>query len=222
MSSVHPAAASVTALPSPVDGGEVAPGFASLSPDDFKAAFRQHPAGVSVITADDGSGPVGLTATSVFSVSAEPPLLVFSVSSLSSSAPTITASDTVVVHLLGSEQLHIAKLCATSGIDRFADTSIWDRLPTGEPYFTGNGVWIRGRIVNRMEAGTSTVIAVHALESSVSQAQTEAPADPVRTESAAAAPTPATPAFTPSFDGAPLVYHNRTWHRLDANSQIDG
>lgn len=220
MSSVHPAAASVTTLPSPVDGGEVAPGFASLSPDDFKAAFRQHPAGVSVITADDGSGPVGLTATSVFSVSAEPPLLVFSVSSLSSSAPTITASDTVVVHLLGSEQLHIAKLCATSGIDRFADTSIWDRLPTGEPYFTGNGVWIRGRIVNRMEAGTSTVIAVHALESSVSQPQ--AVEEPVRAEPAAEAPAPAVPAFTPSFDGAPLVYHNRTWHRLDANSQIDG
>lgn len=220
MSSVHPAAASVTALPSPVDGGEVAPGFASLSPDDFKAAFRQHPAGVSVITADDGSGPVGLTATSVFSVSAEPPLLVFSVSSLSSSAPTITASDTVVVHLLGSEQLHIAKLCATSGIDRFADTSIWDRLPTGEPYFTGNGVWIRGRIVNRMEAGTSTVIAVHALESSVSQPQ--AAEDLVRAEPAAEAPAPAAPTFSPSFDGAPLVYHNRTWHRLDANSQIDG
>ncbi|WP_342365695.1 flavin reductase family protein [Plantibacter sp. CFBP 8775] len=209
----------MTTLPSPVDGGEVAPGFASLSPDDFKAAFRQHPAGVSVITADDGSGPVGLTATSVFSVSAEPPLLVFSVSSLSSSAPTITASDTVVVHLLGSEQLHIAKLCATSGIDRFADTSIWDRLPTGEPYFTGNGVWIRGRIVNRMEAGTSTVIAVHALESSVSQLQ--AAEEPVRAEPAAEAPAPAVPTFSPSFDGAPLVYHNRTWHRLDANSQID-
>ncbi|WP_371416583.1 flavin reductase [Plantibacter sp. T3] len=207
-------------MPSPVDGGEVAPGFASLSPDDFKAAFRQHPAGVSVITADDGSGPVGLTATSVFSVSAEPPLLVFSVSSLSSSAPTITASDTVVVHLLGSEQLHIAKLCATSGIDRFADTSIWDRLPTGEPYFTGNGVWIRGRIVNRMEAGTSTVIAVHALESSVSQPQPVE--EPVRAEPAAEAPAPAAPTFSPSFDGAPLVYHNRTWHRLDANSQIDG
>jgi len=218
VSSVHQAAASVTALPSPVDGSDVAHGFASLPADDFKAAFRQHPAGVSVITADDGSGPVGLTATSVFSVSAEPPLLVFSVSSLSSSAPTITASDTVVVHLLGSEQLHIAKLCATSGIDRFADTSIWDRLPTGEPYFTGNGVWIRGRIVNRMEAGTSTVIAVHALESSVSQpAAPEAPApEPV------APAAPAAPTFTPSFDGAPLVYHNRTWHRLDSHSQIDG
>ncbi|MGK9146438.1 flavin reductase family protein [Plantibacter flavus] len=207
----------MTALPSAIDGTDVAPGYASLSPDDFKSAFRQHPAGVSVITADAGQGPVGLTATSVFSVSAEPPLLVFSVSSLSSSAPTIVAADTVVVHLLGSEQLHIAKLCATSGIDRFADTSIWDRLPSGEPYFTGDGVWIRGRIVNRMEAGTSTVIAVHALESSVS-----APAAPAAQPAPAEPTAPAAPSFTPSFDGAPLVYHNRTWHRLDANSQIDG
>ena len=71
-----------------------------------------------------------------------------------------------------------------------------------------------------MEAGTSTVIAVHALESSVSQPQ--AAEEPVRAEPAAEAPAPAVPAFTPSFDGAPLVYHNRTWHRLDANSQIDG
>ena len=52
----------------------------SLSPDDFKAAFRHHPAGVAVITADAGRGPVMLTATSVSSVSAEPALLMFSLS----------------------------------------------------------------------------------------------------------------------------------------------
>lgn len=202
------------AAPSSIDPSGDRHAFDSLSADEFKAAFRQHPAGVSVITADDGTGPVGLTATSVFSVSAEPPLLVFSVSSLSSSAPTITASDTVVVHLLGADQLHIAQLCATSGIDRFADTSIWTRLVTGEPVFHGAGTWIRGRIVNRMEAGSSTVIAVHALQSSLPEGQ-ERPARQV---------TP--PAFAPSFDGAPavepapLVYHNRTWHRLDAHSRI--
>lgn len=44
-----------------------------LSADDFKSAFRNHPAGVSVVTADPGDGPVGLTATSVISVSANPP-----------------------------------------------------------------------------------------------------------------------------------------------------
>ena len=51
------------------------PGFSSsLSADEFKALFRGHPGGVAVITADAGDGPVALTATSVASVSAEPPL----------------------------------------------------------------------------------------------------------------------------------------------------
>src|SRR6476469_723529 len=98
-----------------------------LSAADFKLAFRNHAAGVAVITADAGHGPVGLTATSVFSVSAEPPLLIFSISSASSSAPTIRSAETVIVHLLGADQIALARLCATSGIDRFADRTIWDR-----------------------------------------------------------------------------------------------
>ncbi|WP_287931796.1 flavin reductase family protein, partial [Arthrobacter sp.] len=73
-----------------------------LSADDFKAAFRNHPAGVAVITADVGAGPVGLTATSVISVSASPPLVVFSLSSSSSSTPTVKKAETVVIHLLGA------------------------------------------------------------------------------------------------------------------------
>ncbi|MEF2978880.1 flavin reductase family protein [Subtercola sp. YIM 133946] len=175
------------------------PSSETVTPEEFKAAFRNHPAGVAVITADAGDGPVALTATSVFSVSAEPPLLVFSVSELSSSTPTIRRADTVVVHLLGADQIDIAKLGATSGIDRFADTSIWTRLPTGEPYFPAAHAWIRGRIVNQMDAGGSTVVAVQALETHAPKAGDEA-AD--------------------ASLAHPLVYHNRTWHRLDENSKI--
>ena len=182
--------ASVTPLEAATDARH---DFAGLSAAEFKLAFRNHPAGVAIITADTGDGPVGLTATSVFSVSAEPPLLVFSLSRTSSSAPTIQRADTVVVHLLGADQLDAAKLFATSGVDRFADTAAWDRLPTGEPYLPGAPVWIRGRIINRMEAGGSTVVAVHALE-----------------------------AHTPgeAADSAPLVYHNRTWHHLGEHSTL--
>jgi flavin reductase (DIM6/NTAB) family NADH-FMN oxidoreductase RutF len=175
------------------------PSSETVSPEEFKAAFRNHPAGVAIITADAGDGPVALTATSVFSVSVEPPLLVFSISELSSSTPTIRKADTVVVHLLGAGQLDIAKLGATSGIDRFADTSIWDRLPTGEPYFPAAHAWIRGRVVNKMEAGGSTVVAVQALE-------TKAP--------------PAGDHAADAAEAEPLVYHNRTWHRLGEHSKI--
>lgn len=175
------------------DGDQGPKQFGGLHPDAFKLAFRNHAAGVAVITADAGDGPVGITATSVFSVSAEPPLLVFSLSDHASSAPTIRRADTVVVHLLGAEQLHIATLCATSGVDRFADTDLWARLATGEPYFPSTHAWIRGRIIDRMAAGSSTIIAVHALEAKVS---------------------------TDTSGSDPLVYHNRTWHSLGEHSAL--
>ncbi|WP_243696164.1 flavin reductase family protein [Labedella phragmitis] len=173
-------------------------GFEGVGPDEFKAIFRHHAAGVSLITADNGSGPAALTATSVFSVSAEPPIFVFSISSSSSAAPVITTTETLVVHILDADRLDLAKLGATSGVDRFADAASWTRLPTGEPVFTGVSTWIRGRVINRMEAGNSTIIAVHALETS----QT------------------ATDGGTREH-GAPLVYHNRTWHSLGEHSALD-
>jgi flavin reductase (DIM6/NTAB) family NADH-FMN oxidoreductase RutF len=184
------------------DAGDIAPEesaqqIGGLSAGEFKNVFRNHPAGVAIITADAGEGPVALTATSVFSVSAEPPLLVFSLSEASSSAPTIARADTLIVHLLGADQLDLAQLCATSGVDRFADTSIWDRLLTGEPYFPSAHAWIRGRIIQRMGAGGSMVVAVHALQASLPPEE-----DPSR--------------------GQPLVYHDRSWHALGDASRIAG
>lgn len=170
-----------------------------ITADEFKQAFRNHAGGVAVITADAGDGPVGLTASSVASVSVDPPMFVFSVSELSSSTPAILASDTVVLHLLGEAQLHVARLCATSGIDRFADTSMWARLETGEPYFHDAHSRIRGRIVERVPAGGSTVVVVQAIEAMLDDIELH----------------------TLTGDG-PLVYHNRAWHVLGDHSRIPG
>lgn len=169
-----------------------------LGAEVFKAAFRNHPAGVAIVTADAGDGPVAMTVTSVFSVSAEPPLLVFSASASSSSTPTIRAAETVVVHVPGADQLELAKLAAASGVDRFPD-GLWMRLPTGEPVYPGAHAWIRGRVKNRIEAGSSTVFVVEALSSSAPAADSdEADARFAR----------------------PLVYHNRIRHVLDDASKL--
>lgn len=167
-------------------------GFApSLTASEFRALFRGHPGGVAVVTADAGAGPVALTATSVSSVSADPPLLVFSVSAQSSAAATIAAARSVVVHLLDADDLDLAVRCATSGVDRFADAE-WTRLPGGEPVFTGARAWVRCVVIDRLDAGGSTVIAAHAVESGTNR---DAPA------------------------GA-LVYHDRAWHRLGTDSVL--
>lgn len=55
------------------------------SPDLLRSVFRRHAAGVAVVTARGGAGPVGFTATSLTSVSADPPLVSFGISTGSSS-----------------------------------------------------------------------------------------------------------------------------------------
>src|SRR5699024_7391941 len=102
---------------------------------------------------------------SVISISAEPPLLLFSASALSSSTSTLRNCQSLVVHLLSSKQHWLAKLGATSGIDRFADHAAWTRLATGEPRYLGVPVWIRARVAAQISAGASTLFVLHALES---------------------------------------------------------
>jgi len=183
----------VTGWAGPIETSPVDPSR-PVTADDLKAAFRVHPGGVALITATGPDGHVALTATSVASVSAEPPLVVFSVSDLSSSTPTIRTAESVVVHLLTASELHLARLGATSGIDRFADTSLWTTLPTGEPVFHDT-TWLRSVVVDRLAAGGATLIVAQPVESNVA-------ARSGRSREA-------------------LVYHDRSWHRLGAPSRID-
>lgn len=164
--------------------------------DRFVTAFRNHPAGVALVTADPGDGPVAMTATSVCSVDASPPTVAFSASARSSSTPALLRSSKVVVHLLSARQLHLAKLGATSGIDRFADTSLWDRLPTGEVVFRDAAAWIRGHIIGSLPAKGATLFMVEGDEVGGRHANPERQAEP------------------------PLVYHSRAWHSLGPASQI--
>ena len=173
------------------------------TPHGFLTAFRAHPAGVALVTADAGNGPVALTATSVASISVDPPILMFSISDSSSSSPTVAAADTVVVHLLTAGQLHLAKLGATSGIDRFADTSLWRTLPTGEAVFPQAPVQIRAQVTERVRAGTAHVVIARALE-----VTGPGVTNPDNTDPEARHP-------------GPLVYHDRTWHHLGESSRLD-
>ena len=99
----------------------------SMDTSEFKSIFRRHPAGVAVVTLSDLGRPIGFTATSVISVSAEPPLLVFSVNSGSSSWPALARAETLAISFLAASQADVSARFATRGIDRFASGG-WTRL----------------------------------------------------------------------------------------------
>lgn len=162
----------------------------TVSIEDFKVAFRRHPAGVGIVTGEADGKCVAMTVSSLFSVGIEPPTLVFSASALSSATPTILNVKTVVIHMVGAEQLELAKLGSTSGIDRFGEGIEWGRLPTGEPYYPGAPTRIRGRVAQTVKAGGSHLVVVEALEVWNGVDDSTEP------------------------EIQPLVYHNRSWHMI--------
>lgn len=158
----------------------------------FREAFRCHPAGVAVITADPGDQPVAMTVSSLISVSASPPTIAFSLSARSRSTATVLRAETVVIHMLRYPDLELARLGATPGADRFGPGIAWTRLPTGEPRYTNVSTWFRARISGTLAVEGATLAAAELLEGATADL---------------AAP-----------ERESLVYLDRRWHRLREDS----
>ncbi len=167
-------------------------GDAAASPPDvaaaFLAAFRHHPSGVAIITADPGDGPVALTVSSLISVSISPPTIAFSLSDHSASARAVRRAGSVVVHFVRRADLELARLCATSGKDRFGSEVEWARLAGGEPYYPQVDLRFRAVIRGRLEAPGACLVTAELLEVSAHSHETR--------------------------EDEALVYANRGWHRL--------
>ncbi|MER6347302.1 flavin reductase family protein [Streptomyces sp. NPDC001595] len=130
----------------------------TASPDLLRAVFRRHAAGVAVITAPGPSGPVGFTATSLTSVSADPPMLSFGIGAGASSWPAIAEADHVGVHILGEHQQELAATFARSGADRFGAPTAWREGPEGVPVLDGVLAWLVCRVHARVPAGDHRIV----------------------------------------------------------------
>lgn len=160
-------------------------GMANISVDAFKQAFRNHPAGVAIITANTPEGPVGITASSVALVGTDPPALAFSVTQSGGSAGKILAADTFVVHLASAQNLDALKAFATSGAERFTESQGWSALETGEPHLPSARVALRCRAASVTPIGPSSLVLAEVLD------------------------------IVEGTDGAALDYHDREFHVLE-------
>lgn len=128
------------------------------SPELLRSVFRRHAAGVAVITAPGEGGPVGFTATSLTSVSAEPPMLSFGIGTGASSWPAVSAAGHVGVHILGDHQRELAATFARSGADRFGAPTSWREGPEGVPVLDDVLAWLVCRVVARVPAGDHRIV----------------------------------------------------------------
>lgn len=112
----------------------------AIAPTTFRAALRQLPGGVSVITAGLGEDRTGLTVTSFSSLSADPPTVVVSVNKNASALPVIGSNGHFGVNVLGAVHGAVAENFTgrggLRGPQRYAGAD-WFSLSTGVSLLRG-------------------------------------------------------------------------------------
>jgi flavin reductase len=110
----------------------------AVSSSQFIAAMRQFSAAVNIITTGNDIQRAGLTATAVFSLTAEPPQIAIAVNHTASAYPLLVESGCFCVNTLGAGQEDLARRFAgpIKGEARFEEGN-WSTLASGAPVLSG-------------------------------------------------------------------------------------
>ncbi|MFI1786443.1 flavin reductase family protein [Streptomyces rubiginosohelvolus] len=120
----------------------------------FRDAMALLAAPVTVVTTVDTDGRRrGFTASSVTSVSAEPPLLLVGVTRGASCHQPLLAAGEFVVNVLGDHHGDLARRFASSGVDRFAGGEFEEWPACGLPYLPDAAVALRCTTAGVVAAG---------------------------------------------------------------------
>lgn len=129
----------------------------ATTPESFRAAMRHHAKGVAVITAG-GENPVGFCATSLASVSLEPPVVSFAVGLRSSSWRTVETARHVMVHLLADSQAGLASLFGQTDAAKFGPGTRWHRNALGLPVLDDALAWLLLALTSYFPVGDHALV----------------------------------------------------------------
>jgi flavin reductase (DIM6/NTAB) family NADH-FMN oxidoreductase RutF len=147
--------------------------------------MRQHAAGVAVITTSDyakdstsaphdGTAdgtriqgrPVGFCATSLTTVSLEPPCVSFTVAIGSTSGQAWSHAEYGIVHLLRADQVAVARRFSRSGPEKFAGMVGWRWGPGGAPLLDSALAWMLVSPRERLVVGDHLLVICDVREAS--------------------------------------------------------
>jgi flavin reductase (DIM6/NTAB) family NADH-FMN oxidoreductase RutF len=158
----------------------------AVDPEAFKQAMSQFASGVTVVTTVHEGRRHGLTASAFTSLSLDPPLVLVCIGRRLKTHDLIAEAGVFAVNVLGAHQLELGK--------RFAGlTPVKDRFQglvtataeTGSPLLPDVLAWVDCRVRNVHEGGDHSIFVGEVVALSAAEA------------------------------GAPLLYHNRVWHRTE-------
>lgn len=134
---------------------------------EFKNAMRLYPASVAVIATGEAPARVGMTATAVCSLSAEPPQLLVCLNSQTTTSKVIEQNRSFSINLLQADQMDLAARFAgmvdgISGDSKFEE-ALWNQhdaedLKTSIPVLNSALLSFPCRLVSMHQAGTHQIV----------------------------------------------------------------
>lgn len=124
----------------------------------FLSAMRRLAASVTIVTTADESGPAGLTATAVCSLSIDPPSLIACVNTQASAHDVILRAKRFAINLLAADQQDLALLFAdpSRAAERFTQSK-WQQGLGGVPLLEGTAATVECRLERAVDAFTHTI-----------------------------------------------------------------
>jgi flavin reductase (DIM6/NTAB) family NADH-FMN oxidoreductase RutF len=132
-------------------------GMRGFDSTHFRQALSQFATGVTVITTRLADGSFrGLTASSFNSVSLEPPLVLWSLSSTANSLPIFSGNSHYVINVLSAGQEELARRFSRRTEDPFASTE-YVLSRTGQPILKGAAAWFECHNRSRYPEGDHVI-----------------------------------------------------------------
>ncbi len=157
-------------------------------PESFKYAMRTFATGVVIVTVEVGGRLSGLTINSCCSISTSPPQILISLAHGASCREPLLASGRFGISILGAGQRELAELGAVPGGPKVVDVFCEDSDDAGTARIAGALAHLDCSVARTFEVSDHTLV-IGAVERALVGRGAEAP-------------------------GEPLLYFDRTFHRL--------
>lgn len=127
---------------------------------NFRDAMSQLAAGVCIITTNGNTGPHGITATSVCSITDTPPTILVCINKKSKVNQIFKDNQNICINILSSKHLdaakHFAGITKINMQERFLQNE-WKKTDKNPPYLKDALVYLKGQINEIKEYGTHSL-----------------------------------------------------------------
>jgi flavin reductase (DIM6/NTAB) family NADH-FMN oxidoreductase RutF len=127
----------------------------TVEPERFRAVMGQFATGVAVVTVDAPSGPQGMTANAVASLSLEPVLVLVCFDNGARTLPEVERAGRFGVNVLAAGQEHLARRFASKDAAKFAEVA--HSVHDGIPVLDGALAWVGCELERVVPGGDHTI-----------------------------------------------------------------